>query len=396
MAEWSDKAERAAHLAPSWVWDLVGMVLLAMLGIFLEFQAPFERYLVAENLPRYSYPYVANPSVPDWMLPVLGIFLPLGVILVVTRLSHRSGGGGGGGGSTGYTMDVQSGGVGGGGGGGSGLEARRASAGLCLSVALAFAITNGVKNGVGAFRPDFSSRCWPDGKIEWTSPGVPACHPARARDVLQGRKSFPSGHTSMAFAGMGYITIYLTARLRVFPSQPDPNEASVWRMAVSWAPAVLATFVGISRTQDYWHHWEDVCVGALIGLSTSALAFVQKKPLHGHYYGRRRAGGAGGGQYEYAPLRDRDRIVTGDDDHLLRGGDMLKERRGVGGGQTEERGDYDSDSPAMSEAIAGGGSGSGGGGGGGGGGRGGGGSNMGSLGVRERSTSVAHEMANMG
>ena len=115
MVEWSDKAERAAHLAPSWVWDLVGVVLLSMLGIFLEFQAPFERYLVAEYLPRYSYPYVANPSVPDWTLPVLGIFLPLGVILVVARLSHRSGGGGGGGGgvSTGYAMDVQSGGGGG-------------------------------------------------------------------------------------------------------------------------------------------------------------------------------------------------------------------------------------------------------------------------------------------
>ena len=67
---------------------------------------------------------------------------------------------------------------------GGGLEARRAAAGLCLSVALAFAVTNAVKNGIGAFRPDFAARCWPDGKIEWTSPGIPACHPTRARQVI--------------------------------------------------------------------------------------------------------------------------------------------------------------------------------------------------------------------
>lgn len=79
------------------------------LGIFLEFQAPFERYLVPEYLPRYSYPFVAN-SVPTWTLPVLGIFIPLGIILVMARV-HKNG-----------------------------VEARRAAAGLCLSVALAFAV----------------------------------------------------------------------------------------------------------------------------------------------------------------------------------------------------------------------------------------------------------------
>ena len=90
---------------------------------------------------------------------MLGIFIPLGVILVVARVQHGKNVGGG-------------------------LEARRAAAGLCLSVALAFAVTNAVKNGIGAFRPDFAARCWPDGKIEWTSPGIPDCHPKRARQVM--------------------------------------------------------------------------------------------------------------------------------------------------------------------------------------------------------------------
>ena len=65
--------------------------------------------------------------------------------------------------------------------------------------------------------------------------------PTQARDVLEGRKSFPSGHTSMSFAGLAYASIYMTARLRVF-APPDATEASMWRMAVSWVgiiPAII-------------------------------------------------------------------------------------------------------------------------------------------------------------
>ena len=49
------------------MWDVIGMFMLSFLGIYLEFQAPFERYLVPEFLPRYSYPFVAN-SVPTWQV----------------------------------------------------------------------------------------------------------------------------------------------------------------------------------------------------------------------------------------------------------------------------------------------------------------------------------------
>lgn len=66
----------------------------------------------------------------------------------------------------------------------------------------------------------------------------------------------------------------------------------MWRMSVAWAPAVLAAAVGISRTQDYWHHWEDVCAGAVIGLCTAALAYVQKRPT---------CGGGGGRGSHYTP-----------------------------------------------------------------------------------------------
>ena len=46
-----------AASTPAWAWDLLGMVLLSLLGVYLEFQAPFERHLVPETLWRYSYPH---------------------------------------------------------------------------------------------------------------------------------------------------------------------------------------------------------------------------------------------------------------------------------------------------------------------------------------------------
>jgi hypothetical protein len=176
----------------------------------------------------------------------------------------------------------------------------------------------------------------------------------------------------MSFAGLAYASIYLTARLRVF-SPPDPNEASMWRMAVSWAPAALAAAVGISRTQDYWHHCEDVCAGAVIGLSTAALAFAQKQPLC--RVPGAKGGGRGGMHVDYVPLGGGDGANSNDKDKSTSGG---------GSGTRDERGE--SDTPGMSEGhgsvgghIGGGGLG-----------------RVGSMGgVRERCPSV-HEIADLG
>ena len=109
-------APRRATMAQpdAWKSDILVSALLVPLAAYLEFQPPFERHLVPETLPRVSY-------------------LPR-----------------------------------------SRAESKRAIVGLQLAVTLGFAVTNALKNSVGAFRPDFRAYCWPKGaKTAWEAPGIP-------------------------------------------------------------------------------------------------------------------------------------------------------------------------------------------------------------------------------
>jgi membrane-associated phospholipid phosphatase len=61
-----------------------------------------------------------------------------------------------------------------------------------------------------------------------------------------GDHSFPSGHTTMAFAGGGYLRVRYG-----------------WRVGLPFE--LLAATVGFARVQSRDHHWYDVVAGAAIG-----------------------------------------------------------------------------------------------------------------------------------
>ncbi|KAJ1860389.1 hypothetical protein LPJ57_006706, partial [Coemansia sp. RSA 486] len=90
----------------------------------------------------------------------------------------------------------------------------------------------------------------------------------------EGFRSFPSGHTSLAFAGMTYLMYFLAGKLHIFDRQ-----GHTYKSFVVFAPLLVAAIVGATRVSDYWHHPSDVIAGALIGLFTATFSYHQYYPV---------------------------------------------------------------------------------------------------------------------
>ncbi|KAJ8981553.1 hypothetical protein NQ317_009812 [Molorchus minor] len=86
---------------------------------------------------------------------------------------------------------------------------------------------------------------------------------------MDGRKSFPSGHTSFCFTGMVYLTLFLFDRID-FKKQ-FTGRGIVFTLCMM--PILFATLVGVSRTCDYHHHYSDVVGGAILGTAVGTLVY---------------------------------------------------------------------------------------------------------------------------
>ena len=74
-------------------------------------------------------------------------------------------------------------------------------------------------------------------------------------------ESFPSGHTTAAFAGFVFLFIYLNAKLKVWSNY----HPAYWKLIVTYMPILAAVLIGGALTIDEFHNWYDVVAGAIIG-----------------------------------------------------------------------------------------------------------------------------------
>jgi membrane-associated phospholipid phosphatase len=125
-------------------------------------------------------------------------------------------------------------------------ELEKGLAGLCLSLATAFFITQGMKNMFGKPRPSLLARCQPDldlltsayqggygqdVSMRWTLVDSSICTQTDDHILQDGFRSFPSGHSSWSWSGLLYLTLYVCSKfaiglphLPVIFSSPPPTS----------------------------------------------------------------------------------------------------------------------------------------------------------------------------
>jgi membrane-associated phospholipid phosphatase len=154
--------------------------------------------------------------------------------------------------------------------------------GFAEVVALNGGLTEATKVAVGRLRPDFQDRlrrylCQTDPPSELDCTGVRplAESEEEAEHVLvDGRKSFFSGHSSFAAAIAAYTALVIGGRW-VW----NEDATAVGRsLGILLQTAVVASglFIAASRLDDGRHHATDVFVGSTVGLGLANLSYWRR------------------------------------------------------------------------------------------------------------------------
>ncbi|CAH2042098.1 unnamed protein product, partial [Thlaspi arvense] len=225
-----------AQVARIHMHDWLILFLLVVVDVILNLIEPFHRFVGEEMLSDLKYPLKDN-TIPFWAVPVIAI-------LFHSQSSW-----------TGL------------------MSIFYVCSGLLFSVFITGVITDAIKDAVGRPRPDFFWRCFPDGKgvFDQVIGGVMCT--GQKSVIKEGYKSFPSGHTSWSFAGLGFLSWYLSGKIQAFD-----HRGHVAKLCIVFLPLLVAALVGVSRVDDYWHHWQDVFAGGLIGLTVSSFCYLQFFP----------------------------------------------------------------------------------------------------------------------
>lgn len=73
--------------------------------------------------------------------------------------------------------------------------------------------------------------------------------------------AFPSGHSTAAFAGFGFLFLWLNAKLKVWAD----HRPAFYKLLLTILPLLMACLISCSLTIDAAHNWWDIVAGSLIG-----------------------------------------------------------------------------------------------------------------------------------
>ncbi|KAF9913404.1 hypothetical protein BX616_010075 [Lobosporangium transversale] len=253
VSKWRLKAHTKA-LFWSYGKDWVLVIIVLATFAYIDTFEPFHRQFSVRDT-TIQHPFAKKETVPVWMAFVLAFILP-GIIIGCIAIFQRKS----------YT------------------DLHNGLLGLFLAQALVLVVTDSIKIAVGRPRPDFLDRCLSlyDNDYQGT-PLAQLSDPVnmlsnstictRTELLRDGFKSFPSGHSSFSFGGLGYLSMYLAGKLHLFD-----ERGHTYKSLVVLAPMILAALIATSRVCDYRHHWHDVTIGAIIGSVFAIFAYRQYYP----------------------------------------------------------------------------------------------------------------------
>lgn len=121
---------------------------------------------------------------------------------------------------------------------------------------------------IGGLRPHFLAACQPNIQPGAAPSGNGFASIMYDRSVCTGDtktindslESFPSGHSTAAWAGLLYLALYINAQLKVMSA----HNPAYWKMILMFAPLLGATLISGALTIDectcldsslYFGHW---------------------------------------------------------------------------------------------------------------------------------------------
>ncbi|KAF7195538.1 Diacylglycerol pyrophosphate phosphatase 1 [Pseudocercospora fuligena] len=229
----------------SYAGDYFGLLVLVLAYTLVKITSePFHSQFRLDD-PRISHPHAEIERVPVvWLFVYAGI-VPLALIVAWAALARPS------------------------------LhKAHVTILGLIISILATTFLTDIFKDAIGRPRPDLIARCKPEASAPHDRlVTVDVCTETRHHVLHDGWRSYPSGHSSFAFSGLGWLALLLASQTHLLRPR-----ASFGVVLICMIPLLGACLIAISRLEDYRHDVFDVVSGSLLGFLVALLNWRRYYP----------------------------------------------------------------------------------------------------------------------
>eukprot|EP01053_Blabericola_migrator_P012501 Blabericola_migrator_1__12500@NODE_790_length_6495_cov_70_128034_g559_i0_p3_GENE_NODE_790_length_6495_cov_70_128034_g559_i0NODE_790_length_6495_cov_70_128034_g559_i0_p3_ORF_typecomplete_len352_score28_63PAP2/PF01569_21/2_1e03PAP2/PF01569_21/1_3e26PAP2_3/PF14378_6/2_1e06DUF2456/PF10445_9/1_5e03DUF2456/PF10445_9/7_2e02DUF2456/PF10445_9/0_18Shisa/PF13908_6/4e02Shisa/PF13908_6/0_67Mid2/PF04478_12/1_8e04Mid2/PF04478_12/10Mid2/PF04478_12/50Tetraspanin/PF00335_20/0_8Tetraspanin/PF00335_20/1_6e02FUSC/PF len=251
--------------------EVVCRLVIVAIGLIFQYAMdPFVRDVQGKDWPDYAYPYKSTQMFSESRATIILVVVTLGMYIISVSVLCFGGR---------WTLELVL------------EEFILFFLGVSLSAALDYMACTIIKKMYGRLRPDYLSRCFgnndpsvwmtANGFADYNSiPEIPVCNDKAGSfglsesDMKDARMSFPSAHSSLSFAIIGFVALWQYSKLCLF------QDWGAWRLTIPAGLLTLCVAIATSRTSDYRHHPSDVIGGIIIGLVIAVISFCFYFPIN--------------------------------------------------------------------------------------------------------------------